>query len=91
MLYNITASRGTRQIFCVRAVPPTGIVGHWTGEEILTPDTTALREALPHYWRKALDRSSGNFWFDRANNECCHLTLHFPRADSVTLVATLQV
>lgn len=34
------------------------------GRDILKPDTAAVREALPHYWRKAFDRA-GSFWFDK--------------------------
>lgn len=51
----------------VHAVPPAGLVGVYdevTGE-VWTPDANAIREALPHQWRKAWDRASGSFWYDK--------------------------
>lgn len=30
------------------------------------PDRSTIREALPHYWRKAWDRGKGRLWYTRA-------------------------
>jgi len=50
---------------CVRSVEPAfaGLYDETSGR-ILAPDHDAVREALPHYWRKAFDRG-GRFWYDR--------------------------
>lgn len=89
MLYNVTASRGTRATFCTPAVPA-HLSGHATPQGLVKPDKAALRDALPPQWRKALDRVATEFWFDAYDNgKPAYLTLHFPHAESVTLVATL--
>ena len=50
----------------VRATPAT-VVGLYDekAREIWAPDRAAIREALPHQWRRAFDRQGGNFWHDR--------------------------
>lgn len=31
------------------------------------PDRSTIREALPHYWRKAWDRNGGRLWYTRTD------------------------
>ena len=38
--------------------------GHWFDGAVYTPDLDAVRECLPHQWRKAFDRAGG-FWFSK--------------------------
>jgi hypothetical protein len=59
-----------------------GIHGHTdpaTGE-LVVPNFAEVREALPHYYRAAFDRTGAQYWFD-ANKPLvpCHLTLRNSR------------
>jgi len=45
----------------VRAVER-GLVGVYRAGKPYGPDRAAIREALPHYYRKAFDRADGTFW-----------------------------
>lgn len=60
---------------------PAMIAGHTCQEtgEIVSPDVQAVREALPHYYRKAFDRTGGTFWFNKNEREAAYLTLHDAR------------
>ena len=51
----------------VRAIPPGAICGLYDeqSDAVWRPDPDAVRAALPHQWRKAWDRSGGNFWYTR--------------------------
>lgn len=62
------------------------------------PDPEAVREALPHYWRRAWDRCSGRFWFARdAKVQCdghtiggaAHLTLRGSRGQTLATLYAL--
>jgi|GEM_PF-2591796 len=56
-LFRVTA-RG-KWLASVPSVKPQGIVGSpFPNGDYLAPDREAIRAALPHYWRKAFDRSS---------------------------------
>lgn len=44
---------------------PAGIVGHYVDGVPYQPDRDAVRAALPHYWRKAFDRTNGTWWFNK--------------------------
>ena len=58
-LYRVEANgKWIAAVYAVRAV----YAGDWWEEakDILTPDRDAVRAALPHYWRKAFDRTT--FW-----------------------------
>lgn len=70
-------------LYEVRAVP---VVGSYpiNGRYIATvpakfgalrdwPDSNAIYEALPHYWKKAYQYQPVSFWADRDNDE---ITLH---------------
>lgn len=59
------------------------LVGHWIDGKPYAPDKQAIREALPHYYRKAFDRSNGQFWFTEPNNGFAHLSLHPARGRGV--------
>lgn len=50
----------------VPAVIAPALSGHYGEDErdIVQPDRAAIREALPHYYRKAFDRA-GSFWFPK--------------------------
>lgn len=46
----------------VRAVPHNGAgysAHYFAGHGLIEPDYAAVRECLPHYWRKAWDRRNG--------------------------------
>lgn len=41
------------------------------------PDAQAVRDALPHYYRKAYDRAGGTFWWSKhGDNDSAYLTLN---------------
>lgn len=49
----------------VHCVPSQGMLGNLCPETraIVKPDSDAVREALPHYYRKAFDRANNAWWF----------------------------
>jgi hypothetical protein len=47
----------------VESATGTGVY-HPIQKRSFVPDMAAVRECLPHYWRKAFDRSGGQFWMD---------------------------
>lgn len=55
---------------CVKAIEPLAPVGVFDqlAKRFLQPDKAAVREALPAQWRKAFDRSGGNFWYVKGPN-----------------------
>lgn len=89
-LYEISASRKISGFGrpTVKAIPAIGITGHSVtlgegeGAGLVTPDLSAIRDALPHQYRKAFDRA-GRFWFqvgaDGAQTLECYLTLRDSR------------
>lgn len=88
-LYDIAVHRGDSNsrtsTLTVRAVPA-DLVGHLDPgtTELIRPDGEALREALPHNWRKAFDRA-GRFWFPRSDdkNPLASLTLRDRRGQAI--------
>ena len=55
-LFKVTAKG--KWIASVHAVKPTGFVtAQFSDGANLAPDRDAIRDALPHYWRKAFDRA----------------------------------
>jgi hypothetical protein len=72
-------------------IPPApGVNGHWDDRtrEIIVPDTKALRDALPHYWRAAFDRAQ-TFWYTRDGNNRAYAPLYDTRGRKlVTIYAT---
>lgn len=60
-LYNVTFRRpdsNPKPLATVRAVRQRGPAGNWFDgvQDIMTPDTNAIRDALPYYHRRAFDR-----------------------------------
>lgn len=51
--------------------------GHWRKAEndIVKPDMAAVRECLPHYYRKAFDRAGGSAWFPSDSDSPAYVTL----------------
>ena len=88
-LYSLALSRQVKGFGkpCVRAVPAV-ICGHLCPEtkEIVRPDAGAVREALPHYWRKAFDRTAGCFWFPDIGNAPARITLYDSRGRFLSAV-----
>lgn len=43
------------------------LAGIWDSkaQKLVKPCPESVRAALPHYYRKAFDRSGGNFWFNK--------------------------
>lgn len=59
----------------VRAMQ-SALAGHLRNGELVRPDVDAIRAALPHYYRKAFDRSGKGFAFhkhDDSKPAHCHL------------------
>lgn len=59
-----------------------GLIGHYRDKKPYAPDPEAVREALPYRYRKAFDRSGGQFGFyaDPPGKEGpCTLTLRNAR------------
>ena len=81
LLYSIHLSRHIKGFGkpCVRSIPAPAISGHWDKEtkDIVTPDKAAVRNALPHYWRKAFDRAS--VWFPKDGDKPAYATLYNSR------------
>lgn len=72
---------------CVMAVKAV-YAGFLADGDIVCPDHEAVRQAMPSYYRKALDRA-GKFWFP-ADGDMAHLTLLDRRGRYLnTLYATL--
>lgn len=46
---------------------PSALIGVWDSKQrkLVKPCAESVRAALPHYYRKAFDRSGGNFWFNK--------------------------
>lgn len=46
---------------------PAAHCGAWDNGQgkLIAPCKDSVRQALPHYYRKAFDRSGGNFWFNK--------------------------
>jgi hypothetical protein len=61
-LYSIHLGRHIKRFGkpCVRA-EPAGLIGHLRNGQLVRPDGAAIRVALPHYYRKAFERSNGMF------------------------------
>lgn len=90
---NMAGAKG----FALPAVPAV-YAGVWHEGETLTVDRMALRAALPHRWRKALDRAGSMWWpksaclpakgFDIRENETPqgHIALHDRRGRYLTTV-----
>lgn len=72
ILYHVAVYHGERTFigtFKAKEDPDTWTAYHLDQGRHMVPDYAAIREALPHYWRKAYDRAGG-FWFPA--------TLHSP-------------
>lgn len=54
-----------------------GVIGYYHEGKPYAPDRDAIEQALPACYRKAFQRSGGNFWFDTKDNAT--LTLCNPR------------
>lgn len=69
MLFNMSFSKAVKGIGkpCIKSVPnETGLLGYYHKEtgKLLIPHWDSIREALPHYYRKAFDRIERNdFWY----------------------------
>lgn len=95
-LYRLTLSRRALGFVSgpVRAVPSLGITGHLRNGVLVVPDVDAVRECLPHYYRKAFDRAGQAFWFTSeagkgADNSPAYCTLYSARGRLLnTLYAT---
>lgn len=63
LLFKIRA--GTSVIATTHAKPSVTGIGVYSTklDAVFQPDPEAVREALPHYWRKAFDRAGARFWF----------------------------
>lgn len=91
MLYELRLSG--RNVGTVKATPDfLGISGHLNTEtgEICRPDMAAVRECLPHYYRKAFDRE-GAFWYPSTGdtNLLASMTLRSSRGHTMaTLYAS---
>lgn len=62
-LYRVTSratgDNRTNYVAVVRAVRAVYAGNYFeTANDLLTPNRAAIREALPHYWRKAFDRTT---------------------------------
>lgn len=69
-LYNLALSRHIKGFGkpAVRAVPAV-LAGHVREGELVRPNADEIRECLPHYYRKAFDRSGKAFWFTSGDND----------------------
>lgn len=63
--------------------------------EIVGPDQAAVRAALPHYYRKAFDRSGIRFWFreERGSGRLrpAYMTLYSKRMKYLNTVYAIPV
>lgn len=77
-LYSLWLSSGRPgQMVCgpVKAIHA-NLAGHLNDNgELIRPDDSAVRQCLPHYYRKAFDRNKGRFWFGD-KSKTCHMTLY---------------
>lgn len=92
LLYSLHLSRhingfGKPSVRSVQAM----LAGHQCSEtrETVRPDATAVRDALPHYYRKAFDRTGGMFWFSSEADKPAHLTLRDRRGRYLNTVYAL--
>lgn len=89
-LYDVRVcpGEGTKWTHCLCVHPiRADLAGHLDPitSELIRPDDAALREALPHYWRKAFDRTRGRFWFPDTGdaNRLASLTLRDTRGRTI--------
>lgn len=65
VLFEVLTTRANRKLGSVRSVEGiTAGVYHPIQQRTFAADLAAVRECLPHYWRKAWDRAAGP-WYER--------------------------
>ena len=81
LLFKIELWRPDENPRWIASVKPVeaGLVGVYVNGVPYAPDKAAIRDALPHYLRKAFDRAAGTdtrggFWFDTNDRAYCKLT-----------------
>lgn len=98
ILYTVLHNSASRHPQCakgpVRAVAHqgAGYSAHWfEGHGLVNPDYDAVRECLPHYWRKAWDRRNGA-WFTQEHGaegdmrKPAHVTLRTARGKTLATI-----
>lgn len=71
----------------VDAVQNPGVVGYYHDDKPWIPDHDAVREALPHHWRKAFDRAGPFRWCQWCGNEHPgHVPLTDARGQYITTI-----
>jgi hypothetical protein len=91
MMHYSTFKRGCKKV-AIPAVEYNGINGVWHDGKLYAPDASAIRAALPAYYRKAFDRSPNLWWNDQNKNTTkIYLTdARHNRLNTIYLIASFR-